>query len=235
MSIPHSAHGLVDGDVIDIIASNQTDPYLGVNQLLPNLVVTRVDANNFTVESNVTATSSGSSVISYRKYKGSATCLAKMDAPDQNIVTRDLHQTRGQNAYHFNDTTTEFVTFVVSQTSAGVGQVMLHNGVNEYIANDIAYIKSVKYIDEGTVSADRKCEVSYGGNEFTSHEIIQVNNDTANRQSTISYVQPYRLHPYEPITVTASTAATGTNFPRDLTCVLEIAHTGLTYDNDTPK
>ena len=235
MSIASTAHGLLTGDVIDITVSDQADPYLGLNQLLPNLVVTKVDADIFTVESNLAASGSGTSTVTYVKYKGSSTCLAKLDAPDTTVVTRGLHQCGGQNAYSFNNTWTETVRFLVNTAGAAAAVDMAHNGVNDYVSNDVAYIKSVKYFDEGTVSADRKCEVYYGGNTFTAHEILQVNNDTANRRSTLTYNAPYRVHPFEPITVKASTAGTGTNFPRDLVCEIELVHTGITYDNDTAK
>jgi len=236
ISVAHTDHGLLDGDIIDIIASNQSDPYLGVNQLLPNLVVTRIDDDNFTVESNLTASGSGSSVISYRKYRGSSTCLANMDKASSTVVTRGNHQITGSNSYIFNDADTEFVEFRLNNISSAAASPMLcRNGSLEYVSNDTAYIKSIKYIDAGDFSAQRQCDIFYGGNEFTSHEIFEVRNETAGRQSSQHYIKPYKIHPYEPLTVTATTAGSGGNFPRDLVCIIEIAHTGMTYDNDTPK
>lgn len=236
LSIESTDHDLLDGDIVDIIASDQSDPYLGVNQLLPSLVVTKTDDDNFTVESDLTASSSGTSVVTYRKYRDSTNCLANMDEPSQNVVERGDHQVRGQNAYNFNDTWTEFVTFSFLAASSATADTMLTNGVASYISNDTAYLKSIKYIDlSDTAPTTRFVDVFYGGNEFTQSLVKRVANSGTDRESTLQYIAPFKLHPYEPLTCVVTTAGSGNIFPRTLTCILEISHTGLTYDNDTPK
>lgn len=224
-------HGRVTGDVIDVVSSDQAEPVNGTNLKLPNRVVTYVDDDTFTYQSIGVTTGAVAAAITYESYQGSASCLANMDAPKTSTTTElgDLRQF-GSDLYSFTDCESEFVVFTHLATGALNLQNLQYNGINTWSSDCVAYIKSMRFIDQGDTDATRFANLRYGGSRYTEHKIADVDNSKAAFPSSIKYIAPYRIEPGEPVSVQVTSG--GATYPRQVTVIIEVAKTGLTYTKD---
>lgn len=223
-------HGLISGDVIDVVSNDQLDPINGTNLIIPNRVITYVDDDTFTYLTVGTSTSAVSANITYEKYKASSNCLANQDTPSSLLTQVGELRQVGANLYDFADCTTEFVEFSYDATGAVNEQVLSCNGRDRWSCDSVAFIKSVRYIDDSDVDSSRFATLRYGGVKYTRTNVTTVNNEDDAYASTVKYIAPYKIEPGEPVQAFAWSG--GATYPRRLTVIIEVAKTGLTYVKD---